>query len=147
MNTHTLSENVAVKPLLDPEARTADVNSASIDTLGYDGCLFILHIGAHDRTTGDETLDGALQESSDDGSADAFAPVTGGAFAQIGNVVPDATKGNAYLLDVRCARRERFLRIAFAKGGTTPSTAYGLTAILYRGAKAPVSQDAPVVKV
>jgi len=147
MNEHTLSQSVLVKPSLDPEVRTANATGSGVNCAGYDRALVILHIGAHDRTTGDETLDVKIQESSDDGSTDTYADVTSGAFAQIAGVVPNATRGNVYLLDIKLGKREQYLRAVGTVGGTTPSTAYGVSFILYRGSKAPVSQDNTVVRV
>jgi hypothetical protein len=146
-NIHTLSEWVLVKPSLDPESRTAAANGSGVNCAGYDRALAILHLGAHDRTTGDEVLDVKIQESSDDAAADAYADVVGGAFAQIGNVVPNATRGNVYLLDIKLTKREQYLRAVGTPGGTSPIDLYGVIFILYRGTKAPVTQDATVVNV
>lgn len=147
MNIHTPSDAVRVQPSLDPEARTASANGAGVDCRGFERALVILHVGAHDRTTGDETLDVKLQESSDNGSGDAFADVDDAAFAQLGNVVPNATKGNVYVMDVDLSKRERYLRAVGTAAGTTPSTAYGVTVLLFNARYAPVAQDATPVSV
>lgn len=144
-NIHTPSDSVLAKPSLDPEVRTASANGAGVDCRGFERALVILHVGAHDRTTGDETLDVKIQESSDDGSADAFADVSGAAFAQLGNVVPNATKGNVYVMDIDLSKRERYLRAVGTAAGTTPSTAYGVTILLLNARYTPVSQDATPV--
>jgi hypothetical protein len=147
MNIHTPSEHVLVKPSLDPEVRTAGANGAGVDCQGFERALVILHIGAHDRTTGDETLDVKVQESSDNGSVDAFADVAGAAFAQIAGQAIDATKGNSYVMNINLAKRERYLRIVGTPAGTTPSTAYSVQVLLFNGRYLPVSQDAAAVSV
>jgi hypothetical protein len=147
VNIHTISEHNPVKPALAPAVRTAATNGGWIDTNGYDRALIELHVGAHDRTTGDEVLDVKIQESSDAGVGDAAADIAGAAFPQVAGQAIDATKGNVYLIDMKLDKRERYIRPVGTPAGTTPSTAYGVTVTLYRGGKAPVSQDATVVKV
>lgn len=146
-NIHTPSASLLAKPSLDPEVRTAAANGAGVDCRGFEDALVILHVGAHDRTTGDETLDVKLQQSSDDGSADAYADVAGAAFAQLGNVVPNATKGNTYVMNVKLSKRERYLRAVGTPGGTTPSTNYSVQIILLNARNEPVAQDAAAVSV
>lgn len=147
MNIHTPSDSVKAQASLDPEVRTASANGAGVDCRGFERALVVLHVGAHDRTTGDETLDVKIQESSDNGAGDAFGDVGGGEFAQIGNVVPNATKGNVYVMDVDLSKRERYLRVVGTAAGTTPSTAYGVTILLFNPRYAPVTQDATPVGV
>lgn len=147
MNVHTPSATLLVKPTLDPEVRTAAANGSGVDCRGFEDALVILHVGAHDRTTGDETLDVKLQSSSDDGSADAYADVAGAAFAQIGNVIPNATRGNSYVMNVKLSKRERYLRAVGTPAGTTPSTAYSVQIVLLNPRNAPVTQDTTVVSV
>lgn len=143
-NIHTPSAHVLVKPSFDPEARTASANGAGIDCRGYERALVILHVGAHDRVTGDETLDVKIQSSSDNGSADAFADVSGAAFAQIAGQSIDATKGNVYVGNINLAGRERYLRAVGTAAGTTPSTAYSVIFLLFNPRNAAVAQDATV---
>ena len=147
MNTHTLSENSPVKPSIAVQDRTTAINGIGVDCAGYDGCLVIFHLIAHLRDDSDEVLDVKIQESSDDGSSDNYADITGAAFAQIGNVVPAATKGNVYLMDIKLSKREQYLRAVGTPDGTTPEDSYTVSFLLYRGTQAPVTQDAAVVKV
>ena len=147
MNIHTPSSRLKVQPTLDPEVRTAVANGAGVDCRGFEDALVILHIGAHDRTTGDETLNVKLQESSDNGSGDAFADVAGGAFAQIAGQAIDATKGNSYVMNVKLSKRERYLRAVGTPAGTTPSTAYSVQIVLLNARSEPVTQDAAAVSV
>lgn len=141
---HTPSEHIGVFPLLDPESRTADTNSASVDCRGYEEAMFITHLGAHDRTTGDETLDIELEESDDDST---FTDVADASFTQIGNVVPNATKGNAYVLNVDLSKRKRYLRVVLNVSGTTPIVLTSVLALLFNPRLKPVTQPAVVAEV
>lgn len=147
MNIHTLSEHFPFKPSLAPAVRTAAANGAWVDTQGYDRAVIAFHVGTHDRTTGDETLNVKVQESADAGVGDAAADVVGAAFVQIAAQAIDATKGNTYLMDMKLDKRERYIRPVGTPAGTTPSTAYSVIVVLYRGSKAPIAQDAAVISV
>jgi len=147
MNIHNTSDHVQVKPILDPEVRTAAANGAAVDCRGFERAMVILHVGAHDRTTGDETLDVKIQESSDNAAADAFADVAGAAFAQIAAQVIDATKGNSFVMNIDLTKRERYLRVVGTPAGTTPSTNYSVQILLLNARNAPVSQDSAVISV
>ena len=137
-----------IKPLLDPESRTATVaGSSSVDCRGFTRAILQLHIGSHDRTTGDETLDVKLQESSDDGVGDAFADVSGGAFTQIAAQVPNAARGSVYLMAIDLSKRERYLRVYCTAAGTTPIDLYAVSIILLNPEQEPPSQDFTVISV
>jgi len=146
-NIHSPHQHVAVKPSLDPESRTANANGLGVDCLGYEEALVICHLGAHDRTTGDETIDFRVQESSDNGAGDAFADVAGGSTGPIGNVVPNATSGAVFLIHVNLSKRERFLRVATVVAGTTPIDLCSAVILLFNPRNAAPSQDNPVVTV
>jgi len=145
---HTGTSRFLVKPLMDPESRTATVaGSDSVDCLGYTRAVLMLHIGAHDRTTGNETLDVKLQESSDDGSTDTYADVSGAAFAQIAAQVPNANKGSMYLMNIDLTKRERYLRVYCTAAGTTPIDLYAVSIILLNPEQEPPTQDFTVISV
>src|SRR5947209_8640520 len=145
MNIHTPSDHLLGKPSLAPAARTAAANGGGVDCRGFEDALVVLHVGAHDHTTGDETLDVKMQESSDNGSSDAFADVAGAAFAQIAGQAIDATKGNTYLLNVKLSKRKRYLRAVGTAAGTTPSTVYSVQIVLLNARNSPVAQDAAAI--
>ncbi len=147
MNIHSPAANVLVKPTLDPESRTASANGLGVDCRGYERALVIFHLGAHDRTTGDETITFKVQESSDDGSVDTYADITGATTGALGNVTPNANSGNVYLIEVNLAKRERYLRGATVAAGTTPIDLCSATILLFNGRNLAVSQDATVVSV
>lgn len=146
-NIHTPSNHLRVTPSLVPAVRTTGANGAGVDCRGFEDALVILHVGAHDRTTGDETLDVKIQESSDNGGSDAFADVAGAAFAQIAAQSIDATKGNSFVMNVKLSKRERYLRAVGTPAGTTPSTAYDVQIVLLNSRNSPVTQDAAAVSV
>ncbi len=146
-NIHSPSAHVLAKPTLDPESRTSSANGRGIDCRGYEKALFVFHLGAHDRTTGDETIEFIVQESSDDGSTDSYAAVTNATTGALGNVVPNSTSGNLYMIEVDLAKRERYLRGATVAAGTTPVDLCGAIVLLFNGRNLAVSQDATVVRV
>lgn len=144
---HTLAQNALVKPLLDPESRTAAATSSALDCRGFTNALIIIHLGAHSIGDADETIKWKVQQSSDNGVADAYADVTGLETAVVGAaVVPNATHGNIYLLDVDLQYLERYLKVVSVIAGTTNVDVYGVSAILYNASEKPVTQDAtPIV--
>jgi hypothetical protein len=144
---HTPSDHLRIAPTLAPAVRTTGANGAGVDCRGFEDALVVLNVGAHDHTTGDETLDVKLQESSDNGSSDAFADVAGAAFVQIAAQTIDATKGNSYVLNVKLSKRKRYLRAVGTAAGTTPSTAYGVQIELINPRNSPVTQDAAAISV
>lgn len=77
----TLSDVAAMKTavgILADDYAAVTTNGTGIDTTGYHQALIVVNAGV--ITT---TLDVKIQESSDNGVADAFADITGAAFAQI----------------------------------------------------------------
>jgi len=146
-NIHSPHQHVLVKPSLDPESRTAAANGLGVDCLGFEEALIVFHLGAHDRTTGDETIEAKVQESSDNGAGDAFADVPGATTGVLGNVVPNATSGNLYLIHVNLSKRERFLRVVTAVAGTTPIDLCSAVILLFNPRNAALAQDNPVATV
>ena len=149
---HTPTDNYKTVPVLDPESRTDDVNSGYVDTLGYTHAVWELHLGAHDRTTGDETIEFTISHADDTGGT-GLAAISGATSGVIGNVVPDATKGNVYQISIALdeAGRKRFQRCTLDVSGTTPICLTSVTCRLFNGDKPPVAQAQPggvtVVKV
>lgn len=139
--------SVLVKPSLDPESRTASANGLGVDTRGYQHATFIFHLGAHDRTTGDETIEFQVSESDDNSTFTDIAGATTGALAA---VVPNATSGNVYVIsvDLSKATRKRYLRAETVAAGSTPIDLCSATVVLSNPRfDAPPSQDAAVVSV
>jgi hypothetical protein len=114
MNPNT-SDNVLVKQSIAPQAvgTGAIVNGTGVDCAGHETALVDVELGA--------IVDGAnisvtvkLQESSDDGVADAYADIAG---ATTGAVL-NAGQNEPYLFDVNLSERERYIR-AVATGGSS----------------------------
>lgn len=142
---HTPTDHVKSAPSLGPAVRTANANGGAVDRAGFQTAKVNLHVGAHDRTTGDETLDVKIQGSAD--GATGWTDLTGASFAQIGNVVPDATKGNAYTMSLNLKDvNYRYIRAVGTVGGTTPSTAYSVNVELFNPNRKPVTQTFTPVK-
>lgn len=146
---HSPVDHVLSKPSLAPAVRSTAANGVAVNRSTprvYTAAKVVLHVGAHDRTDTNETLDVKVQGSLD-GSTN-WTDITGAAFAQIGNVVPTATSGNVYTLDLNLKDVAfGFLRAVGTPGGTTPSTAYSVTFELYNPDRKPVLQDATPVRV
>jgi len=140
-NIHTPTDHVLVKPTLDPESRTASANGKGVDCRGFEEALVIFHLGAHDRTTGDEEITFKVQESSDDGSTDTYADVSGATTGAIGNVTPDATAGKTWCININLAKRERYLRGVTVAAGTTPVDLCSAVIILFNPRNAAPSQE------
>lgn len=92
-----------------------------IDMSGYQGCMFIVHYG----TITDGTNFLKVQQSSDDGSADAYADLEG---TKVSAAVGDDDKD--MVVDV-WRPRERYLKCLVSRGGSTGAVINGITAILY----------------
>jgi len=94
-------------------------NGTGVDTLGFHQALVILNVG-----TVTTSLDVKLQESSDNGSGDSFADITGAAFTQV-------TTGNdnaVYVARVNLTGTERYIRVVGT--GVGGSQSYGVSVIL-----------------
>lgn len=95
---------------------TATSDGTGVDIRNQQGRGSLLQIAS--LVTGSSpTLDTTIEESSDDGSSDAFAAVTGLVF-------PQATAAGVQRIDdVDVDSLERFIRTAFVVTGSTPSFA------------------------
>lgn len=134
----TPTDQIFVAPSLDPKTRTASANGASVDRSGYTRAVCVLHVGAHDRGTGDETLTLKVQESSD---ASNWSDIPG-ASVQIAGDTIDATKGLVKLIEINLSNpaRLKYLRAVGTAAGTTPSTAYSVHFLLVNPNVSPISQ-------
>ena len=111
--------------LFAPAARTTNTNGTGVDLVDYEGIAEV-YIESAAGTGTTPTLDFKLQESNDDGSADAYADVpaaelfaiaggTAGAFTQITTALSKQTR----VIDL--SARKRWIRAVETIGGTTPS--------------------------
>lgn len=103
--------------------QTASSNGKSIDTKGAQWCAFIYQFGT--TTTGTSgTVTFKLQESSDDGSSDTFADITGATTAAL---TTDSGGQNAkrICISIPTAGRERYIRAVLTVAGTVATGATG----------------------
>ena len=118
----SLSDLAALKAVvgIDPDAYTAaTTNGSGIDTKGYHQALVVVSAG--DIAT---TLDVKVQESSDNGSGDSFADISGAAFTQILAAADNIVAVGRINLDAT----ERYIRIVGTSVGATCD--YGVAVIL-----------------
>jgi len=137
---HTLSDNLLVKQNIKPQdiSSGASVNGTGQDCAGYEQLLVEVETGV--VTTGTITV--KLQESSDDGSVDTYADITGATTVAVGTTADEAP----YLIDVNLSERERYIRaVATAAGGG--DALVGVAFLLARGRHLPPTQTKTVVKV
>jgi len=137
---HTVSDNLVVKQNIAPQdvASGATVNGAGQDCAGHEQLLAVVEVGL--ATTGNITV--KLQESSDDGSTDAYADITSATTGAVGTTGDN----EPYLIDVNLSERERYIRaVATAAGGG--DVLVGVSFVLARGRHLPPTQDNTVVKV
>lgn len=106
------------------------VTSDAIDTQGFEGCMFVGSIA-----TANAANFAKVQQSSDDGSSDTYADLTGT------KVVP-GDDGDSFLIDIY-KPRERYLKCLIDRGGANTATG-DIYAILYGAHKAPVSHGSTI---
>lgn len=116
-------------------AGVTDVTSSAIDMKGFDSCQFIVLLGA--IVTAAVTSVKA-QQSSDDGSADAYADLEG-----TGITVADDDDNQMVVLDIDHPQ-ERYLKCIVDRA-TQNATVDGIIAIQYNAQKEPVTHDATTV--
>jgi hypothetical protein len=133
MREHNLSKIALTKDCFAVAITAASNNGATIDALGYDRTEFTFNSKPSGALT---TSDCKLQEGDASDASD-MADVAGATFTQV------TTAGGAKiaLMDVKNSKRKRYLRLVHTgAGGAAAGVAAG-SAKLYRGAKAPVTQD------
>lgn len=108
----TGAESLSVVNVMSVTAITADDQSPGIDVSGYKGVATFVATCTNQAGT-NPTLDITLQGSSDDGSADTYADITGGSFGQF----TDANDG-IQTLDVDLDSLEGYLRLDLDIDGT-----------------------------
>ena len=99
-----------------------DTNSSGIDLSEFKGWVKIV-VNAGTFTGASPAMDIDIQESSDDGSSDAYADVTGASFTQI-TTSNDAQLHVARLLP---SAVERYIRIQATSSGTITAIPIGIT--------------------
>ena len=138
-----LSDNMLFKQVIAPQAIGAagSVDGTGIDCAGYEQLTVVADVGAVVNAA-NKTITVKLQESSDNGSVDAFADVTGATTGAVAN----AGQNKPYIIDVNLSERERYLRVN-ATGGSADGALVGVMFILSRGRHEPPTQDKTVISV
>jgi hypothetical protein len=121
-----LSETVKIVKVADHSASAGtEVDSTGVDTAGYAGCLFVTSLSV--ANAGNYL---SVQQSSDNGVADAFDDLTG-------SKVLSGTSDEDLWADVQ-APGKRYVRVAVIRAGTN-TTCESIWAILYGPNVEPVS--------
>jgi hypothetical protein len=110
--------------------------TATVDTMGYDECLFEIAFGAMDIAVAALKL----QESDDSGMSGA-ADVSGADFSVSPATLPSATDDNHfYGIHVKCGgARKRYLDLSFTAGDGAVGTYASVNAILAKAESEPNS--------
>ena len=111
------------------------INSASVDMSGFDGVGFAVAFGAITATA---VTSVKVQQSGDDGVADAWADLTGTSIT-----VADTDDDKLFVVDV-AHPTERYLRAVVSRG-TADSVVDGIIAVQYGPKKTPTTHDAATV--
>lgn len=123
-----------VLQVTNPVSITAAATTASVDTKGWRHCRFIVNLGA----VGAAAAVFQVQESNDDGSTDAYAPISGlvSSGSSGATRLPQTTDANTIsVIDISLLGRDRYLDFQFTAGGS--ATLIAVTAILSRGEAGP----------
>lgn len=143
MNIHTMSDHVRPYQSLAPQAvgSAATVNGTGVDCQGWEGALVVVEMGAIVDTS-NITLTVKVQQSSDDGDADAYADVTDATTGAI----PNSGENEVYLIELNMSERERYIR-AVVTGGSAGGGLVSATIVPFRGRHLPPTQQNTVVQV
>lgn len=132
-----LSKNTKISQVVDATAGaagTTDIEGDSVDMSGFEGVLFIVMMGA---ITTNAVTSVKAQQSSDDGSTDAFADLAGTA-----QTVADDDDGQVFYIDVY-RPRERYVRPVIDRG-TQNAVVQSVLAVQYGPRVAPTTHGTGV---
>jgi hypothetical protein len=139
MNMKAISQHILVEQDIAPQQINTgnSVNGGGVDCSGYENLMAAVSVGVVD--TGNITV--ILQESDDDGVADAYAAITDattGAIAAAG-------ENEMYLIDANLSEHKRWVRArATAAGGGFALVGVNLE---LHGRRLPPTQENTVVRV
>jgi len=117
-------------------AGLADENGASVDMQNFESVMFVAMLGA---LTANQVTTLKAQQSSDDGSSDAFADIEGSQ----GAAMADDDDDQCLILDV-VRPRERYVRPVLERA-TANAVIDGIIAIQYGPLKKPTTHDSGTV--
>jgi hypothetical protein len=113
-------------------------NSSSVDMLGFDGVMFIALFGA---LTATQVTSIKAQQSSDDGSTDAYDDLIG----TLVGPLADADGNKILVLDIQRPQK-RYVRCVVNRA-TANAVIDGVLAVQYRAAKMPTTQPTSVASI
>jgi len=118
-------------------AGSADENGASVDMQNFESVMFVAMLGT---LTANQVTTMKAQQSSDDGSADAFADIAGSQTT----AMADDDDNQCIILDI-VKPRERYVRPVLERA-TANAVIDGIIAIQYGPLKKPTTHDAATVQ-
>ena len=131
-----LLDDIAVDRLSNAVAAgSTDSNGSGVSLAGYDGVLFIALLGT---LTANQVTSLKAQQSSDDGSSDAYTDIEGSST----DPMDDADSNKLLLLDV-FRPQEEYVRPVVERA-TANAVIDGVIAIRYRAKDRPVTQGADI---
>lgn len=116
-------------------AGSTDSNGSGVDIAGFDGVLFIAAVGT---LTANQVTALKAEQSSDNGSSDAWAEIAGSATAAL-----DDDDDNALVVLDVFRPAERYVRPVVTRS-TANAVIDGVIAILYHAHELPITADASV---
>ena len=134
----SLADRTLMSMAVNPASLSGATNGSAIDMQGWDGCCFVISIGA---ITGAGSLDAKVQ-SDDNSGFNSATDITNAALTQ----VVAATNNNVAVIDVY-RPTERYLRLVLTQAVNTVLA--GATAIRYRrsGILPPTQSAVQVVRL
>lgn len=131
-----LSEDCAIDRVMDAQAAgSTDVNGSGLSLAGYDGILFIALLGT---LTATQVTQMKAQQSSDDGSADAYADIADSET----DAMDDADDNKLLVLDIY-RPEEEYVRPVLERA-TANAVIDGVIAIRYKSRDVPITQGSDV---
>ena len=116
-------------------AATTDITSSAVDMQGFEGCIFIVTMGA---ITSGAVTSVKLQQSSDDGGSDAYADLE-----ETSVTVADDDDNQVVIVDIKFPR-ERYLKCIVDRG-TQNAVVDGIVALRYGSREQPATNDSSTV--
>ena len=123
---------VIASTVTEGAAGTADITTTAIDTAGFDGCVFIVPLGA--LVAGAVT---SIKVQQCDTSGGSYSDLTGSA-----QTIADTDDDKLVYVDV-FRPREQYLKLVVDRG-TSNATVGGVQAILYSAGSCPVTHGTNV---
>ena len=133
-----LSKDVKVTRVMNGVAAgTSNQNGSSVDMQNFEGVMFVAHLGT---LSASQVTQMKAQQSSDDGSSDAFTDLLGTQTA----AMADDDDDQCVILDIY-RPVERYVRPVLLRA-TGNAVIDGITAIQYGPLKKPTTHDAATVQ-